>query len=153
MSDRKVSKWLHAIGAIVFALGFAGTAPAAAPPARTVAPEAEMCKGCHAVYVETYAATKHGQQGNVKGPDCQTCHANAAQHVQAGGGKGAGGIFSFNDKKVLAEKKSAVCLNCHEGNRHLAFWDAGTGRDPRRHRISAGHPTRSQSAAALTLKA
>jgi len=123
--DRNVSKWFRAIGAIAFALGFIGSAPAAESATRTVAPEAEICKGCHAAYVETYLITKHGQKGNVKGPDCQTCHANSAEHAKAGGGRGVAGIFGFNNKAIPAEKKAAVCLSCHEGNRHLAFWDAG----------------------------
>ena len=92
---------------------------------RTVAPEAEICKGCHAPYVESYLATKHGQQGNLKGPDCQTCHANALEHAKAGGGRGVAGIFGFNNKSIPAEKKAAVCLSCHASNRHLAFWSSG----------------------------
>ena len=72
--------------------------PAAAQ--RTPAPEAAVCKNCHADYVESYLETKHGQAGNVKGPDCQTCHGNADAHVAAGGGKGVGGIIGFNNKAV-----------------------------------------------------
>ena len=113
---------LGAIGIGGLILGLAGLSNvyAAAP-----AGGSEACMGCHPVSVETYAASSHGQKGNVAGPDCQACHANSAEHVKAGGGKGAGGVFSFSDKKILAEKKSAVCQSCHEGNRHLAFWDAG----------------------------
>ncbi len=123
--------WLGAVFAVTAALGgmaafSAGAAePAAKPAARVVAPEAEVCKGCHEKYVETYAKTKHGQSGNSKGPDCQSCHGDATEHIKAGGGKGVGGIFGFNDKKVSADKKSGVCLTCHDSNRHLTFWDSG----------------------------
>ena len=76
---------------------------------RKPAPEAEVCKNCHADYVQSYFETKHGQVGNVKGPDCQTCHGNADAHVAAGGGKGAGGIIGFNNKAVPADRKSGQC--------------------------------------------
>ena len=107
------------------ALLICGAHAAEAPPPRAVAPEAEICKNCHANYVENYLATKHGQHGNLKGPDCQTCHVNALEHAKAGGGRGAGGILGFNNKAITADKKAGVCLTCHEGNRHLAFWDSG----------------------------
>jgi DmsE family decaheme c-type cytochrome len=108
--------------ALILALGLApGTAAAQKPAASGI----ETCKNCHADYVESYLAHKHGQTGNLKGPDCQTCHGNAAEHVKAGGGKGVGGILGFNNKGVAADRKSSVCLSCHESNRHLAFWSAG----------------------------
>ena len=59
---------------------------------------------------QSYLTTKHGQQGNPEGPDCQTCHANALEHAKAGGGKGVAGIFGFNNKKIPAEQKAAVCM-------------------------------------------
>ncbi len=62
----------------------------------------------------------------MRGPDCVTCHGqNSLEHAKAGGGRGVGGIFSFSDKAVPADKKEAVCLGCHASNRHLAFWDSG----------------------------
>jgi DmsE family decaheme c-type cytochrome len=121
--------WLGAVALLTF--GGAGltfsTAWAAesAPAARVVAPEAEACKGCHEKYVESYLKTKHGQSGNSRGPDCQTCHTNAVEHAKNGGGRGAGGILSYSDKKTPADRKTAVCMSCHENNRHLAFWSSG----------------------------
>jgi DmsE family decaheme c-type cytochrome len=101
---------------------------AQAPAQRKPAPEAEVCKNCHADYVESYFRTKHGQGGNQRGPDCQTCHGNADAHVAAGGGKGVGGILGFDNKAHPAERKSGVCLTCHQSDRHLAFWDSGQHR-------------------------
>ena len=93
---------------------------------RIVAPESAICKNCHAPYVESYEATKHGQRGNVRGPDCLTCHGQGAlEHAKQGGGRGVGGLVGFNNKGIPADRKAAVCLSCHEGNRHLAFWDSG----------------------------
>ena len=86
------------------------------------APGPEVCKQCHGSYVESYLQTKHGQKGNVKGPSCQTCHGDGTEHVKGAGG---GGILGFNNKAIPADRKGAVCLGCHEGNRHLAFWDSG----------------------------
>ncbi len=124
------SRPLNAINllGVLWALSFSltGTQALAADAAtRTVAPESETCKICHAPYVDSYLATKHGQKGNLKGPDCLTCHANGLEHAKAGGGRGVGGIFGFNNKSIPAEKKAAVCLSCHEDNRQLAFWDSG----------------------------
>lgn len=121
--------WLGAAIATValIAAGAPLTASAAesASAGRSVAPETEVCKNCHAPYVESYAASLHGQKGNSRGPDCLTCHANGLDHAKAGGGRGVGGVFSFNNKKIPAAQKAAVCLTCHENNRNLAFWDSG----------------------------
>jgi DmsE family decaheme c-type cytochrome len=125
VQDRSsVGWWLRAGTTVSLLLAWAA-ASAAEPQPREVAPEAAICKGCHENYVNSYLETKHGQQGNQKGPDCQTCHANALEHAKAGGGRGAGGIFSFSNRSIPAEKKAAVCLTCHAGNRHLAFWASG----------------------------
>jgi DmsE family decaheme c-type cytochrome len=126
ITGRSTLAWLFsALPAVTLALGLIGASPTASAQ-RSVAPEAEVCKNCHADYVQSYLETKHGQSGNTKGPDCLTCHGqNALEHAKQGGGRGVGGIFGFNDKTVDADKKAAVCLSCHESNRHLAFWDSG----------------------------
>lgn len=113
-----------AASAILWFMG-AMALPAPALAQASAAPGVDVCKGCHEDYVASYLKHKHGQKGNVRGPDCQACHGNAAEHVKQGGGKGVGGIIGFNGKSVSAEQKSATCQACHESNRHLAFWDAG----------------------------
>jgi DmsE family decaheme c-type cytochrome len=99
----------------------------AQPQPQPKAPEAEVCKNCHADYVESYFTTKHGQAGNVAGPTCTTCHGQGAlEHAKQGGGRGVGGIVGFNNKAISADQKAGTCLSCHQGNRHLAFWDSGS---------------------------
>jgi DmsE family decaheme c-type cytochrome len=109
-----------------------GDKPAAEQQEEKPAPDA-VCQGCHADYYETYAASKHGQKGNSRGPanhgGCLACHGQKAlEHAKQGGGRGVGGIFAFGDPKVLADTKSSVCLGCHDSDRHLAFWDSGRHR-------------------------
>jgi DmsE family decaheme c-type cytochrome len=97
--------------------------------AQTAPPGPEVCQGCHADHVESYLNSKHGQMGNLKGPanhgGCVVCHAQAAEHVAAGGGRGAGGMTSPRSKSLGADARSQICLNCHADNRHLAFWESG----------------------------
>ena len=112
------------LSAIILASGLI-TSSGVATAQTAGGPSQEVCKNCHTDHVASYLETKHGQKGNVKGPDCQTCHGNGDAHVKAGGGKGVGGIIGFNNKAMPADKKAAICLSCHEGNRHLAFWDSG----------------------------
>ena len=124
-TGRSTLAWLlSALPAVTLALGLVGAAPPASAQ-RTPSPEAEVCKNCHAERVESYLSTKHGQKGNLQGPDCRTCHANADEHVKAGGGRGAGGIFGFNDKAHSAQQKSAVCLSCHQGTNRVN-WQSST---------------------------
>lgn len=126
MVNRSRSNWPRVLGIFSGALLLLGGVPAlAAQSAPGKQDVAELCKGCHAAYVESYRTSTHGQKGNLKRPDCQACHGNGDAHVKAGGGRGVGGMLGFNDKSIPAEKKAGVCLSCHEGNRHLAFWDAG----------------------------
>lgn len=109
-------------------LGLAGMVAAllfALPARAQKAPEVEVCRNCHAEYVESYFATKHGQTGNVAGATCTGCHGDGMAHAASQGGKGVGGIVGFNNKQVPAARKSQACQSCHQGNRHLAFWDSG----------------------------
>ncbi len=119
MLDRNVSKWFHTIGAIAFALGFIGSAPAAvtAQPAD----QTETCKGCHASQFETYQASKHGTKGDSRAPastaGCNTCHGDGAAHIKAGGGRGVGGIINPGSKSLASDAKNSVCLTCHQKGR------------------------------------
>ncbi|MFY9315705.1 MAG: DmsE family decaheme c-type cytochrome [Burkholderiales bacterium] len=103
-------------------------------PASAQAPGPDACAGCHAEAVASYENSIHGKKGHAKAPaagtGCASCHANSAEHVRAGGGKGAGGIVNLSprNKKLSAAQKDAVCMSCHSDNRHLTFWDSGRHR-------------------------
>jgi DmsE family decaheme c-type cytochrome len=55
---------------------------------------------------------------------CEACHGPGSAHVEAGGGKGVGGLVSF-DGSLPEEVKAqdAVCLECHAGGERR-FWRA-----------------------------
>jgi DmsE family decaheme c-type cytochrome len=105
-----------------------------AAAASAQAPGPDVCAGCHADAVASFNESIHGKTGHAKSPaangGCVSCHANAAEHVKAGGGKGAGGIVNPGprNKAMTAQAKDAVCMACHSDNRHLTFWDSGRHR-------------------------
>ena len=104
-------------------------APAAPPPGYV---GAEICKACHAEQFEKFSQTKMGRlflhqpRNTAEGLACEGCHGPGQAHVDAGGGKGKGGLITFakNDRTPV-EKRNAVCLTCHtKGNR--VFWKGST---------------------------
>jgi DmsE family decaheme c-type cytochrome len=136
MADRRRLNWSRVLGNwsgialfLASALAFVDQ-----PALAQAAPGPEVCQNCHADSVASYQASIHGKKGHPKTPanagGCVACHANAAEHVKAGGGRGAGGIVnpSPRNKAISAEAKSNICLGCHSDNRHLAFWDSGRHR-------------------------
>ncbi|HTQ77153.1 MAG TPA: DmsE family decaheme c-type cytochrome [Burkholderiales bacterium] len=97
-------------------------------PALAQEPGPEVCKACHADKVASFFASKHGVRTDSRTPisngGCVVCHANAAEHVKAGGGKGAGGIVNpgRSNHAISAEAKNAICLACHQGGQRI-HWD------------------------------
>ena len=116
-------------GALLAAVGFL----IASPPA-TAQTGSEACASCHADAVATYQASIHGKKGHPKAPanagECNVCHANSAEHVKAGGGRGAGGIVNPSPRNTAmsALAKDQICMGCHADNRHVAFWESGRHR-------------------------
>jgi DmsE family decaheme c-type cytochrome len=129
---------------IVLGLPFASRAqqptPPAAPPAAAPAAAgtasttpsgyvgAETCKGCHEESFQTFSKTRMGRlflhqaRDPKEGNACESCHGPGQAHVEAGGGKGKGGMISFakNDPTPV-EKRNAICLDCHAKSARI-FW-------------------------------
>ena len=65
---------------------------------------------------------------------CENCHGPGKAHVDAGGGKGKGGLITFakNDPTPV-EKRNAVCLDCHTKGARI-FWK-GSAHESRRRRL------------------
>ena len=89
---------------------------------------AETCKGCHQEQFDSFSESTMGklflkQPRNAKERlGCETCHGPGKAHVDAGGGKGVGGLISFSKKDPTpVEQRNAVCLQCHEKTARL-FW-------------------------------
>lgn len=127
MLDRNVSRWLRAIGAIAFALGFIGSALAAQPAGGIPGPE--VCKNCHQQQYDTYVTHKHGVKSDSRTPanagGCAVCHGDGTAHVKAGGGRGVGGIVNPGSKTLAADAKNKICLTCHQGGKRI-HWAGST---------------------------
>jgi DmsE family decaheme c-type cytochrome len=107
--------------------------PAAAPPAAMGAPAdqyvgAETCKGCHEEAFTAFGATRMGRlflhhpRDERERMACENCHGPGKAHVDAGGGKGAGGMITFRkDDPTPVETRNAMCVQCHQRGPH-AFW-------------------------------
>lgn len=90
----------------------------------------EQCAGCHGSNEHVMAITKtpHGAKGNKGGPSCTTCHGESTAHMQSGNGSVKPDRSFARGSKTTAEQRSQVCMSCHSGSRHLAFWEAGRHR-------------------------
>src|SRR5262245_47432432 len=120
-------------------------APAHQPPAQPPAAEASLperyigtaaCKGCHEETFRRFEATRMGRlflktpRNTNKRLACETCHGPGQKHVEAGKGKGVGGMITFarNDKTPI-EQRNTMCTTCHSKGPHL-FWQ-GSAHDSR----------------------
>src|SRR4030095_11747071 len=115
--------------------------PAPPPPAAPPAPPpgyvgADTCKGCHEDAFRRFETTRMGRlflkqpRNMMESLACETCHGPGQKHVEAGGGKGVGGMISFarNDKTPV-EQRNAMCTTCHSKGPHL-LWK-GSAHDSR----------------------
>ncbi len=70
----------------------------------------ETCASCHAEIAKQHQHSAHNRVG-ADGPDgldisCESCHGAGSLHVEAGGGRGVGGI-------TKPSKDPAACYSCH----------------------------------------
>jgi DmsE family decaheme c-type cytochrome len=100
--------------------------PPPAPPESYIG--AQLCRACHPAIAATFAQTKMGRlflgaprNAKERGA-CETCHGPGKAHMEAGGGRGKGGLITFarHDPTPIAVR-NAICLDCHAGGDRL-FW-------------------------------
>lgn len=106
----------------------ATTEPAATPPKAKAAKGAgkpieahfvgdKVCLGCHSSQVAEFQKTLMGRISRTQPGKfaCENCHGPGSAHAAAGGGRGVGGIMSFEaDDPRTSEEKNGICLACHE---------------------------------------
>jgi DmsE family decaheme c-type cytochrome len=97
---------------------------------------AETCQGCHEDAFNDFAKTRMGRlflkhpRDTWEKQGCESCHGPGQAHVDAGGGKGVGGMISFaKDDPTPLARRNAICLRCHQGKARL-FWE-GSPHDNR----------------------
>ena len=94
---------------------------AAALAAPAGAADAPVCATCHAQAHTSTALTAHGHKNDASGSMCQACHGDASAHLQDPAKNKPANLIN----RGTPAEKMAVCMTCHAGNRHLAFWEAG----------------------------
>lgn len=79
-----------------------------------------VCVKCHEDSDASILLTGHGAANDAKGSACQACHGDATLHLQNTSKNKPQGALS--SETATAAEKSAVCLSCHGGSRHLENW-------------------------------
>ena len=86
-----------------------------------VAADAPVCATCHEQSHSSTLLTAHGAKNDAAGSMCQACHGDASAHLK----DPAKNKPENRIKHGSFAEKTAVCMTCHAGSRHLAFWEAG----------------------------
>jgi len=73
--------------------------------------------------------THHGGAANAAQLTCTSCHGESETHANKPANvkerPKADRIFGKEGARTDAGKRAEACLNCHGGDRHLAFWESG----------------------------
>ncbi len=80
------------------------------------------CIKCHEGAVTGMQRGKHHDPADLSGKSCASCHGDVSAHAADPRKNKMSNVFA---KKASAQQKDQACLSCHDGNRMLAFWDAG----------------------------
>jgi len=119
----RFKSFLAATGMMAILAAFLAT-PAVAQQAGAAPAETKpVCANCHEQAYNTTALTAHGAKNDAAGSMCQACHGDASEHLKDP--MKAKPPNPFGKGKATAAQKDAVCMNCHAGQRHLAFWESG----------------------------
>jgi len=91
-----------------------------------------VCFACHEDASKQFAHTVHGKLFTPSGQleamrhGCEGCHGPGSAHVEAGGGKGVGGMIQFGSRDPSEiQRENAVCLQCHSMGERI-HWDGST---------------------------
>ena len=93
--------------------------------AKGAAPVVPACANCHAKSSDSIMLTAHGAANDANGAACQTCHGDASAHMKDPKAKPTNAL---NNPNATADERSAICLTCHSGSRHLDRWRVSTHR-------------------------
>lgn len=80
----------------------------------------ETCAACHTKEFKEFQQSTHSRisvPGEIKMQGCETCHGPGSLHVDAGGGKGVGGLIN-------PSQDPSACFTCHTDKRaqfHLPY--------------------------------
>jgi hypothetical protein len=80
-----------------------------------------ICANCHEEAHASIALSHHGSKNDAQGGMCQSCHGDATAHLKDPMAAKPANVVA----KGTPAETTAVCLTCHAGNRHLAFWESG----------------------------